>query len=438
MAMNRTGRRIRSFFPQAERCEGRLLLSGMKHSGVLVLPEGQFHPIRPNTPVLPFGAASNVTTFLDPTVGIVHGERITLGAKIFVAPFVALDGTDGAIRIGRNSAILDNARLVPNPSRRAGSPEITIGERVVVNYGASILGASQIGGFGVANAPTSIGANAVIDGATVQPGAVVGAGARVVGVTIPSGYRVLPNAVVTRQDQASNPAFGKVVRAAPADITEIDAQLSNNAALAVGYANLYQGQSATGPSGVITVIPTPVPYFNGNLAAVRGASQEPGSPTVSFEPSRRGPRFRVPGKTRTFQGDLMNFPARITGGVIFNQTAAQVQRRIGKHVAIRGDEGQPITIGSIAKLGPNVTIHAPRGGSLTIGQNFRADANAVILGGAGAKIGDNVSVGQGAVVTNSSIGAGATIGAGAIVLNASVPAGAVIPVGSVYTNVSRA
>ena len=73
-----------------------------------------------------------------------------------------------------------------------------------------------------------------------------------------------------------------------------------------------------------------------------------------------------------------------------------------------------------------------------IGQNFRADSNAVILGGPGAKIGDNVSIGQGAVVANSSIGAGATIGAGAYVANALVPAGAVIPAGSVYTTVLRA
>lgn len=438
MAMNQAGRRVRNFLPQAERCEGRLLLSGMRHSGVLVLPDGEFHPVRPNTPVLPFGAASNVTTFLDPTAGVIQGKRITLGARVFVAPFATLDGTNGAIRIGQNSAILDNARLVANPSRGPGSPEITIGERVVVNYGASILGASQIGGFGVANASTSIGANAVIENANVGPGSIVGAGARVVGVTIPSGYRVLPNAVVTTQDQASNPALGKVVRATPGDIAGIDAQLSNNIALAAGYANLYQGQSATGPSGVITVIATPVPYFNGNLAAVRGANLEPGSPTVSFEPTRRGPRFQVPGKTQTYEGDFINFPARITGGVIFGQTAAQVQRRIGKHVAIRGDEGQPITIGSIAKLGPNVTIHAPKGGTLTIGQNFRADSNAVILGGVGSNIGDNVSIGQGAVVTNSSIGAGATIGAGAYVANAQVPAGAVIPAGAVYTTVLRA
>jgi carbonic anhydrase/acetyltransferase-like protein (isoleucine patch superfamily) len=436
IAMNKNGRGTRSFLPQAERCEGRLLLSGAtRRTGILLLPGGQDHPVRPNTPVLPFGAASNAATFIDPSAGVIQGTRITLGARVFIAPFAALDATAGAIRVGQNSAILDNASLIANSSGAPGSPEITIGERVIVNYGAMILNASQIGGFGTANASTSIGPNAVIDGATVEPGSIVGAGAHVVGVTIPAGFRVLPNAVITTQAQASNPAFGKVVRATASDISAIDTQLGNNIALASGYATLYQGQSGTGQSGTITLIAAPVSFFNGNLAIVRGANVEPGSPTVSFEPTRRGPRFQIPGSTQTFPGNFMDFPARITGGVIFaNQTASQLRRSIGKHLSIRGDEGQPITIGSIAHTGPNVTIHAPRGGTLTIGRNLSADANAVILGGTGTIIGDNVSVGQGAVVSGASIGSGAIIGAGAYVSGGTIAAGTVVPAGAVVIN----
>ena len=288
--MNRNGRRPRNFQPQAETCESRLLLSTVSaHSGILVLPAGESHPVRPNTPVLPFGAASNATTFLDPTVGIIHGERITLGARIFVAPYVSLDGTQGAIRIGQNSAILDNADLIANPSRVSGSPEISIGEQVLVSYGATITGPSQIGGFGLNNAPTAIGTNAVITSATIAPGAIVGVGAHVVGVTIPSGYYVLAHATITNQADASNPAHGKVRLIVPSDLSNITNIIANNAALAAGYTALYQGQSATGLSGSpVAVSPTNTTLFNGNLATVRGAGLEAGTANVSFEPSRCG------------------------------------------------------------------------------------------------------------------------------------------------------
>ena len=432
--MNRNGRRPRNFQPQAESCESRLLLSTASGSGVLVLPGGESHPVRPNTPVLPFGAASNATTFIDPTVGIIHGERISLGARIFVAPFTAVDATKGAIRIGQNSAILDNVDLIANPSRATGSPEISIGEQVLVSYGATITGPSQIGGFGLNNAPTAIATNAVINSATIQPGSIVGTGAHVVGVTIPSGFYVLAHATITTQAEASNPALGKVRKVTASELSNITGIIANNAALAAGYTALYQGQSATGLSGSPVANSSNTTLFNGNLATVRGTGLEAGTANVSFEPSRRGPRFPIPGTNRTFEGNFAGFPARITGGVIFGQTAKQLQRNIGKHVSIRGDEGQPITIGSIAKLGQNVTIHAPRGGNLTIGKSFRAGSNSVILGGMGSTIGDNVTVGSSAVLENSKIGAGASIGDGSYISGSTIAAGKVIPAGSVIIN----
>ncbi len=431
-------RHRRAFHPVAEGCESRLLLSATP-TGILELPGGVSHPLRPNTPVLPFGATSGVATFIDPTVGVLAGNRIAIGVRVYIAPFAGLDATDGAIRIGQSSAILDNAVLVANPSRTIASPVLTIGEAVIVSPGAMISGGSQIGGFGVSSGATNqgvlIGPNARIKDATIEPGVIVGAGASVSGVTVPSLRRVLPLAVVTTQAEASDPSMGKVVIASLSEIGAIGGLASNNSALAVGYTTLYQGQSNTGPSGSPVASTTLPNFFNGNLAAVRGTSKEAGSPTVAFQPTRRGPRFLVSaGKPRTYEGNYQNFPARITGGVVFGQTARQVQKRIGKHVAIRGDEGQPITIGSIAKLGSTVTIHAPRGGNLTIGENFRAGSNAVILGGAGSTIGNAVTIGSGAVVENSKIGAGARIGDGAFVFGTTLPAGAIVASGAVIVN----
>lgn len=434
--MNPNGRRTRAFRPLAEPCEGRFLLSGAtRRTGILDLPGGANHPERPNTPVLPFGALTAQATFIDPSVRIAQPKQITLGYHDFVAPFAALDATNGAIRIGQTSVILDNASLVANPNGAAGTPLLTVGEHVVISYGATVRGAGTIGGFGTANAPTMVGTNAVVEDATLLPGSIVGALAHVTGVTIPSGFRVLPGATITTQAEAESPALGKVARIGASDLSAVDAMVANNVALAGGYTTLYQGQAATGVSGA-PVTGTPAPKFNnGNLAAVRGTGQEPGSPAVSFEPSRRGPRFLAAGTKRTVEGSFQDFPARITGGVIFSgQTARSLQHSIGIRDSIRGDEGQPITIGSIARLGDGVVIHAPRGGNLTIGRNFRAGDLAVILGGSGSTIGNDVSVGSRAVVENSKIGAGVTIGDGAYVSGTTLAAGTAVPAGAILVN----
>ena len=60
--------------------------------------------------------------------------------------------------------------------------------------------------------------------------------------------------------------------------------------------------------------------------------------------------------------------------------AGRLLGHMGRANAIRADEGQPITIGSIVGTGPHVTINSPLGGTLTIGRNFRAGRGAVILG----------------------------------------------------------
>ena len=83
-----------------------------------------------------------------------------------------------------------------------------------------------------------------------------------------------------------------------------------------------------------------------------------------------------------------------------------------------------------------MTINSPLGGQLTIGQNFVAGNGATILGGNNVKavIGDNVSIGAGAVVDRSSLGSGTTVGNRAYVFESTFPAGSNIPAGSIYIN----
>lgn len=412
--------------------EGRLLLSTSSRAALFQLlrtPPGA-HPIRPNTPVLPFAATSG-PTFIDTTARIHHGAHIFISQKTFIGAFVGLDATTGFIKIGINSDIRDNAVIISNPSKiRSAPPNVFIGSSVVVGYGATILGPSMVGGYGAAAKPTEIGPNALIDGATIAPGAIVGALARVgPGVTVPSGFKVLPGANVTTNAEASNPALGKVVKVTAADTTIVKNELSNSAELAAGYTTLYQGNSATGPNpGTDSK-----KVFNGNLTTVEGASAEPGSPTVSFEPTKNlVPVFPGPSGDLV-PANLFNFKARVIGNVAINQQAALAQSAMGSLNAIRGDQGQPITIGSIGQTGKGVSISAAVGHKVTIGQNLIAQDGAVILGGhtKSTTLGDNVTVGAGAVVSGSTIGNGASIGARSYIADSTIPAGASIPAGTI-------
>ncbi len=398
--------------------------------GPLRMP-GFEHPLRPNTPVLPYGTESSSASFIDPSVRIVQGQRIVVGLQSYIAPYGTLDARAGFIVVGHISTIQDNAVIIANPNRVPGNPGVSIGNAVVISYGATVRGPSTVGGTGNEAIPTYVGPNALIDGATISPGAYVSALARVgPGVTVPSGMKVLPGANVTTDAEASDPGLGKVVPITAADQKKIQQALSDSIALASGYTSLYQGNKATGVSPG-TTDPN---IYSGDLSTVLGAGPEPGSSFVKFEPSQRSPKFPSP-RRGLVEAKLSLFRARIIGGVEFlNQRAQQVAHSVGRSDSIRGDVGQPIVIGSIARLGNAVTMHAPQKGKLTIGQNFRAGDRAVILGGTSASIGDNVVIGSGAVVSNSSIGSGASIGDGAYVSNTTIPAGAVVPPGAILIN----
>src|SRR4051794_38583798 len=121
-AMNPTDRRRpRQYLPAAEHFEGRLLLAadlGMPSVAAVLTAGGGFPAARPNTPVLPYGAQSNVASFIDPSVQITHGKHVVLGNNNYIAPFVALDArSPGFIKVGNGSTIQDDAIIQGNPNR---------------------------------------------------------------------------------------------------------------------------------------------------------------------------------------------------------------------------------------------------------------------------------------------------------------------------------
>ena len=252
--------------------------------------------VRPNTPVLPFGSPAKRATYIDPTAHIINGYAVIISTPDFIAPYATLNAHGGIIKIGGVSAILDNASIVANPlhPHTAPAPEVIIGEHVLISYGAQVLGPSTISTF-TATTPTEIGPGAVVDNAMIEPGSIVSALARVgPGVTLPTGFRVLPGMNVTTNAEASNPALGKVVKVTTADLNDVTSNLANSLSLAAGYITLYQGQSATGVSQGVESSVTGV--YNGNLATIEGAGSQPGSPTAStaFLPPGTGPAFPSP------------------------------------------------------------------------------------------------------------------------------------------------
>lgn len=436
-------RRPTALKPGGEALEGRRLLtsgwpsylSAAELRSLLNEPLG-YPAVRPNTPVLPFGAAARDATYIDPSVGVTNGYAVILGTGSFVGPFAKLNASDGVVKIGGGSAILDNASITANPTHAKGPdvPEVRIGDGVQVGYGATITGPSAVGAYGAAYKPTSIGAGAVIDGAVIEPGAFVSPQARVgPGVTVPSGMKVLPGADVTTQAEAADPALGKVAPVTAEDVAELGRTLTANLQLGTGYVTLYQGVSATGISPAVPRTQSGV--FNGNLSNVLGSNVQPGPPT-SYLPPGTAPKYPTP-RRGLAQGVLVGFPARATGNASFLQRPHDVARGVGRRNAIRADQGQPITIGSIASTGYGVTINAPYGGSLAIGQRLVAGEGAVILGGAAGTrsvLGDDVTVGPGAVLRGSSLGSGSTVGPNAYLVNSSFPDGTVIPAGAIYVN----
>ena len=383
------------FRPAHEACEPRLLLSGSKASVGT-------HPselARPNIPVAPYGASLTTVSFIDLTASIVAGTRASIGQQSLIGPYARVDARGGHIEIGDNSAILDNAtvKVSAGPGARPGG--ILIGSYTEVGFGAIVEGQSNVGYSASPSSsnPTSIGPNALIDGATIEPGSIVSALARVgPGVDVPSGFVVLPGVDVTTNAEASDPALGFVRKITPADIAALTIRLRHDALLAQGYATLDVGNSASGTSP--GVYPALKGVYNANQTSITGASEEPGSANgPTFEPSKNlSPEFL--NQTHTLApGTLFTYPHRITGEAYFTARPKAVAGSIGKRNAIRADDGQPIRFASAPSTGNAVTIDAPggsttttisngtttqiSGGAIQFGSGIQLAGRVVVLGG---------------------------------------------------------
>lgn len=402
MIRNRGQRVSKAFMPLIDSVEERVLLSASPVPRASSLPAGYYSPAGRNYPVVPVGAEPEIAGFVDPTTKIDFPKRVGLGRETYIGPFVNIVTGRNTVLIGDGADVQDNVFL----DARRGS--IVIGAQDVVAHGSSIIGPANMGGD--PNRPSFVGFNAVVDGATIEPGAYLSAMARISpGIVLHTGMKALPGVYLATQAEADDPALGKVVVMTQADIDFINGVLYVNQNLAEGYSKLFYEN----PKSVRGIGPNPVTDYNPNSVL----------PEVNGKP-RAVPRFRN----------------RIIGQVSLVNTVARLTHVLGLGNSVRADEGFPFNLGPIRRFGNRVTMHALEETGITTGKNLRVGFRNVIHGGADIPnadpdditvIGDDVQVRNYSVVFRSIVGNNVKIGNKVYLDKCNLADGTVVPDGTV-------
>lgn len=345
--------------------------------------------------IYPVSAKAAVASFVDRTVQRTQPERVRIGCRSYVAPFVSLDPKGESLTIGTASNLQDNVTV---------SGRVQIGDRVSIAHGATIVGPATIGAPD--GLPAFVGFNSVIDGATVEPDAMITHLVKVSpGIVIRAGTKVLPGKWIKTQDEADNEALGKVVKVSDADREFMHGVLHVNNALAAGYAAL----TRESPS------------------EVKGSGRDPGHSDFnhdSDEPSFAG-RARV----------HPTMHLRVIGGVTVAEGWRDLDRAMGSAVSLRADEGEHFRFGRDNHFADHVTFHALEHSNIEVGNGVMIGFHAVVHGGpddlSDAKdllqIGDRTMIGAHAVLFRSKVGAGVQIGEQAYVDGCHLAPGTVVP-----------
>lgn len=312
-------------------------------------------------------------SFIDPAAHIDVGS-FSIGSESYIAPFTSVTGEYA--NIGSHSNVQDGGTISGN---------IKIADDAVIAHGADLIGNVEIGSMAF------VGFNSIINDSKIGDGAYIGVMCKITGIDIPAGKSVPAGSIIDSQDDIKN--LGPVTKA---QIVFVNDVIEVNRALAVGFSQLYEkrGQEAfgkTGPSGDRNI--------NIHGRTILGYSG-------TIEPSI--------GNGATIGN------ARVIGNVILGDNA-----RIDDGTSIRADEGVPIKIGNNAQIGKNSIFHSLNKKTLEIGNDFEVGSHAVIHGP--VYIGNNVKVGNRAVVFKSNVGNNVIIGDNAAVTGVKLLDGAVIP-----------
>lgn len=350
--------------------------------GPLDAPAGAEHLVSLATPVR---VAVN-HSFISPLVEV-FGD-VWVGRKVFVAGNTTLRADPGGrVTIGDETNLQDNILLL---GLRGGSAAVPSGARLSSSVGArtsiahqAIIKNSAIGDFAF------VGFRARLDNVVLEDGAFVLHGTTISNVRIPRDRLVPIGALITTQAQADALPHKEEAQAEfQREVLEVNEEFAEH------YAELYEHEG---------------------FDAVTGVSP---APKTSFNPIPVAPTLGANVRLEEF--------ARIVGDVRLGANSV-----VGRRTSIRADEGAPIIIGENAEIEDRVTFHALKGTSIRIGRNLDTDDNVVFHGP--LEVGDNLIVGDDAVLFRSTVGDGVTISTGAIVVGVTIPDGVHIPEHAVIT-----
>ncbi|HQR31903.1 MAG TPA: acetyltransferase [Blastocatellia bacterium] len=328
-----------------------------------------------------FSSQAAGSHYTDPTAQV--SSKAKIGDEVFIGPFATLLTDAGhIISVGGESNIQDNVTL------EATKGDIHLGEMVILAHGAIIKGDAELGEHGhcpkgEAHCASFVGFNSEVDGAIIEMNAMVTHLARVApGVTLRSGWKVLPGKNVTTQAEADDPSLGKVAEVTQADLDFMHGVIEVNVAFADTYSHLKAGET----SGI-------------NIDPDTAFNHGQQLPTLNGTPTQDA-----------------NFRNRIIGAVLLSNTLGQLDDVMGSRDSLRADEGSPFVLGPIAFMGSGVTFHALEHTAVQISGNARFESGSLVHGGPNSYSSNTTVAGFGfrlgakSVFFNSRIGALGRVG----------------------------
>jgi len=378
-------------------------------------------------------------SFVDPSAGVTAAEHVELEGRVYVGPFARLLAEPTApIVLGAESNVQDSVivnavvdRTTAERRRIAGlglEPGVRTGERVILAHGSSAHGPARLGVLPAGeegpedDSGVFVSFGARVDGAVIERDSGLSALSRVgPGVRLRSGTIVLPGKDVQTQAEADDPALGKVRPITQADRLFNEGVVEVNVGLAREYSRLAREDED----------------------AVRGIGVDPGGNV--FDRARDAPRV----ESALCTGPEVVDPAfrnRLIGNACFEDSRARLDDVLGDRISIRADEGGPFGLGPISSMGDRVVFHALEGSDLRVGSRVTYGEGVIVHGGgrpavdpttqlaAPTVIGNDVVLGDRAVVFRSLVRNGATIGRRSAVVGSELAIGQRVPARTIYAN----
>lgn len=331
------------------------------------------------------------SSYISPLVEL-FGD-VLVGKQVFIASnTIVRADPDTRICISSETNLQDNIlflalRNTPAPKTECGELSSSIGERVSIAHQANIKN-SKIGNF------TFVGFRSRLNNVVLEDGAFVLHGATLSNVRIGKDRLVPIGAVITTQAEADAlPLKNEANAEFQEEVLEVNEEFAEH------YGELYQ---------------------EGEFDAVTGITS---APKTSWNPNPVRPTLGKNVRLDEF--------VRIVGDVRLGSNSV-----VGERTAIRADEGSPIIIGDNADIEDRVTFHALKWTSISIGKNLDTDDNIVFHGP--LQVGDNLKIGDNAVLFRSKVGNNVTIGSEALVVGVTLRDGVQVPDGAIITTQEQA